>query len=309
MQSSSTARPAGLPRGASRALVAALTSVALLGFAANSLLCRLALRDGAIDAASFTAVRIACGAAMLVLLHRLRGGRAVAGDWRSALALFVYAATFSLAYVSIPAGAGALLLFGSVQATMIARGLVLGENPHWYEWCGLLLACSGIVVLLAPGLSAPPLGGGLAMMAAGIAWGVYSLRGRRNRDAIAATAGNFLRALPLSLLLVFAARLGGGEHPTLLGQRLTATGLAEAALSGALASGLGYAVWYTVLPSLTAMRAAVVQLAVPILVAAAGVALLGEHAGLRLVACAALTLGGVALATGHPLYLAWRHKH
>lgn len=308
MQSSSTARAAGLPRGASRALVAALTSVALLGFAANSLLCRLALRNGAIDAASFTAVRIASGAAMLLLLHRLRGARAVAGDWRSALALFVYAAAFSLAYVSIPAGAGALLLFGSVQATMIARGLLLGESPHWYEWCGLLLACTGIVVLLAPGLSAPPLGGGLAMMAAGIAWGVYSLRGRRSRDAIAATAGNFLRALPLSLLLVLAARLAG-EHATMLEQRLTATGLAEAALSGALASGLGYAVWYTVLPSLTAMRAAVVQLAVPILVAAAGVALLGEHAGLRLVACAALTLGGVALATCHPLYLAWRHKH
>jgi len=312
MQSSDAAEQAAvLARQRSRLGVIALTLTALFGFAANSLLCRMALHGGAIDAVSFTAVRLASGAVALSLLLALRGGYSAGGDWGSGLALFTYAAAFSLAYVTIPAGAGALLLFGSVQTTMILRGLVLGETPRWHEWSGLALACAGLFALIWPGLTAPPLGGSLIMMLAGMAWGIYSLRGRNSRDAIANSAGNFLRALPFSLpLLLWASRHAGDAGTSSL--HLSPIGVVEAALSGAFASGLGYAVWYTVLPALSAMRAAVVQLAVPVLVAALGVALLGERPGLRLIGCAVVTLGGVALATCYPLYvklLELRRKH
>ena len=307
--SGAVARAAGLPRQENRVATVALTVTALLGFAANSLLCRMALHGGTIDAASFTAVRLGSGALALNLLLVLRGGYRTGGDWKSGLALFAYAAAFSIAYMTIPAGAGALLLFGSVQTTMIVRGLILGESPHWYEWSGLALACAGLLALISPGLTAPPLGGGLIMMTAGVAWGIYSLRGRNSRDAIANSAGNFLRALPFCMILLLWAYLDAG-HAGGRGLHLESSGLVEAVLSGALASGLGYAVWYTVLPALSAMRAAVVQLAVPILVAAAGVVLLGERPGLRLICCAAATLGGVALATCYPLYLKlYRRQH
>ncbi len=305
--SDAVATAAGSQRPENRAAIAALTVTALLGFAANSLLCRMALHGGAIDAASFTAVRLVSGALVLKLLLALRGGHRSGGDWKSALALFTYAAAFSIAYVTIPAGAGALLLFGSVQTTMIVRGLVLGESPRWYEWSGLGLACAGLIALISPGLTAPPLGGGLIMITAGVAWGIYSLRGRNSRDAIANSAGNFQRTLPLCLPLLLWAYLEA-RHAGSGGLHLEVTGLIEAVLSGALASGLGYAVWYTVLPALSAMRAAVVQLAVPIVVAAAGAVLLGERPGLRLVCCAAATLGGVALATCYPLYLKFNRK-
>ena len=300
--SGAASRAAGLPRPGTQAAVAVLTVIALAGFAANSLLCRMALRGGAIDAASFTTVRLVSGALVLNLLLLLRGGYRSGGDWKSSLALFVYAAAFSIAYVSIPAGAGALLLFGSVQTTMIVRGLVQGEHPRWYEWCGLTLACAGLIALISPGLSAPPPGSGLIMMAAGVAWGVYSLRGRSSRDAVAGSAGNFMRALPFTLPFLFWVHLRAGQNGA-PGLHFDTAGLVEAVVSGALASGLGYAIWYTVLPALTAMRAAVVQLTVPVLVAAAGVAFLGERASLRLIGCGALTLGGVALATCYPLYL------
>jgi drug/metabolite transporter (DMT)-like permease len=300
--SGAASRATGLPRPENQAAVVALTVIALTGFAANSLLCRMALRGGAIDPASFTAVRLVSGALVLNFLLLLRGGYRSGGDWKSGVVLFVYAAAFSIAYVSIPAGAGALLLFGSVQTTMIVRGLVQGEHPRWYEWCGLALACAGLIALISPGLSAPPLGSGLIMMAAGIAWGVYSLRGRSSRDAVAGSAGNFLRALPFALPFLLWVQLRPGQAGA-PGLHFDTAGLVEAILSGTLASGLGYAVWYTVLPALTAMRAAVVQLAVPVLVAAAGVTFLGEQASLRLIGCGALTLGGVALATCYPLYL------
>lgn len=263
-----------------------LTLLALCGFAANSVLCRLALRDGLADPAMFTAIRIVSGAAVLALLLRLQGRR-LAGDWPSATALMVYAAGFSFAYVSLPAGIGALLLFGAVQLTMIGTGLVRGERPHWNEWAGEAISLAGLVALLAPGLSAPPLRGALMMLVAGIAWGAYSLRGRRSQDALAATAGNFLRAVPLALaVLLLDARTA-----------VTPGGALLAVLSGAVASGLGYAVWYRVLPALTAVRAGLVQLAVPVLVAAIGLLFLGEQASLRLAGCAVLILGGLALAT------------
>lgn len=266
------------------------TSGALLAFAANSLLCRWALGPERIDAASFTAVRIVAGAAVLALLMRAARdpSRPFAGTWPSGAALFVYAIAFSLAYMSLPAGIGALVLFGSVQATMIGWGLLRGERPRGGEWLGLVLAIVGLVALvITPGMTAPPVAGALLMALAGAAWGVYSLRGRGVVDPIAATADNFLCAAPLSLLALLV--LANDAHVSL-------SGLALAALSGAITSGLGYVVWYHALPGLTATRAATVQLAVPVLTALAAVVLLREPLSLRLVGASVFVLGGVALA-------------
>ncbi len=260
-----------------------------MSFAANSVLCRLALRDGTTDPAMFTGVRIVSGAIVLAIILRLRG-RAFAGDWLSAAALTIYAVGFSFAYVSVPAGAGALLLFGAVQVTMIGVGLVNGERPYWHEWAGETISLIGLLALISPGLSAPPLPGALLMTTAGIAWACYSLRGRRNADSTAATAGNFLRAVPIALLLCILN----------LHAQMSLPGLIYAVLSGAFASGLGYVVWYTVLPELTAMRAGLVQLAVPLLVAAIGIGLLGEQLTSRLAYSTVAILGGLALATLYP---------
>ncbi|MGH9524548.1 MAG: DMT family transporter [Terriglobales bacterium] len=263
-----------------------LTLVTMLAFAANSLLCRLALQRTHIDPASFTLVRIGSGALMLWMLAAAGGSRKRSGNWISALALFGYAAAFSFAYVSLAVGTGALLLFGAVQATMIVRGLVSGERMNGPQVVGLLLALVGLVILVLPGLSAPPLMGALLMTGAGVCWGIYSLRGRRGSDPMAATAGNFLRALPFAVVvwLVFVR----GVHLPLMG-------IVYAVLSGALASGLGYAIWYAALRGLTATRAAVVQLSVPVLAAAAGVGFLGERITPRLTVSAVAVLGGIAL--------------
>lgn len=266
-----------------------LTALALLAFAGNSILCRMALGSHAISPAGFTAVRLGAGAAALWLLVALRTGAVPkhAGQWASAAALFAYAAAFSFAYVSLGAGTGALILFGAVQLTMIVAGLRAGERPVAAEWVGLGLAGSGLVVLVFPGLTAPAPAGAALMAAAGVAWGLYSLRGRGSTEPLRNTAGNFLLTVPMALLMLAAA--GGAAGWTTRGVLLAAT-------SGALASGVGYAVWYTALPSLTATRAALVQLLVPVIAAAGGVALLGEAVPLRLPVAAALVLGGVALA-------------
>jgi drug/metabolite transporter (DMT)-like permease len=265
-----------------------LTALAMTAFAGNSLLCRLALKDTAIDAASFTTVRLLSGALMLWLVVRLRGGgaRAGAGNWLSALALFAYAAGFSFAYITLPAATGALLLFGAVQATMIGHGLWRGERLRPAQSVGLVLALCGLVGLLLPGLSAPPLFGATMMLGAGVAWGVYSLRGRVPGDATRVTAGNFLRAVPIAaaLSVLMAENLS-----------LDRAGLLYAVASGALASGLGYAIWYTALPALKATKAATVQLSVPVLATLGGVAFLGEAVSLRLVAASIAILGGIAL--------------
>jgi drug/metabolite transporter (DMT)-like permease len=266
-----------------------LTALAMLAFASNSLLCRLALRDTAIDAASFTFVRIASGALMLwaiMSMRRARHSDALPGSWLSAFALFAYAAAFSFAYITLPAGTGALLLFGAVQATMILWGFRKGETLHAWQVAGLVLAIGGLVVLVFPGLAAPPLGGSVLMVGAGIAWGVYSLRGKGAGDAIGITAGNFLRAVPFAFAL--AAVLFASA-------RFDTRGLAYAVLSGAVASGIGYAIWYTALPALRAASAATVQLSVPVLTAAGGILLLGEPLTLRFVFAAIAVLGGVAL--------------
>ncbi len=264
-----------------------LTVLAMIAFAGNSLLCRAALKHTSIDAASFTTIRLVSGAVMLWLLVRMRrttpGGN---GDWLSALALFVYAAGFSFAYVSLPAATGALLLFGAVQATMIGHGIWAGERLRRLQLVGLVLAFGGIVGLLLPGLSAPPLYGSILMLGAGVAWGVYSLRGKGAGDPASVTAGNFLRAAPISVILS-ALMLNGASWDI--------AGFWYAVSSGALASGIGYAIWYTVLPALKATSAATVQLSVPVIAALGGIMLLGEPLSLRLVLASLAILGGIAL--------------
>jgi drug/metabolite transporter (DMT)-like permease len=264
-----------------------LTFVAMTAFAGNSLLCRLALKQTRIDAASFTLIRIISGAIALQLIVMMRKrSRGKAGSWSSALALFVYAAGFSFAYISLPAGTGALLLFGAVQGTMIIWALRKGERLHVRQRIGLALALAGLGALVFPGLSAPPLGGSILMLSAGVAWGIYSLRGKAAGDPASATAGNFLRAVPMAAVLSAAL---------LPWARLDRTDIGYAILSGAIASGVGYAIWYTVLPTLRAAGAATVQLSVPVLAAAGGILLLGEPITLRAVLASVAVLGGIAL--------------
>jgi drug/metabolite transporter (DMT)-like permease len=264
-----------------------LTSLAMLAFAGNSLLCRLALKQTQIDAASFTTIRILSGALTLCLIARLqRMGRAGAGNWPSALALLVYAAAFSFAYRWLSAATGSLLLFGAVQVTMIGQGLRRGERFNAPQLLGFVLALAGLLGLLMPGLEAPPLAGAALMLAAGVAWGVYSLRGKGAGDPTRVTAGNFLRAAPLAILV------------NLLAYRTTSldgVGAGYAAASGAITSGIGYALWYSVLPRLKSTTAATVQLCVPVLTAFGGIALLGESITLRLLLASVATLGGIAL--------------
>lgn len=271
-----------------------LTTFAMLAFAGNSLLCRLALDRSGTDPASFTAVRLAAGAVVLWVLVRAQAGpRKFGGDWISAFALFVYAAAFSWAYIGLSAGTGALLLFGAVQATMLLAGLWAGARWSPVQALGLTLALAGLVGLLLPGLTAPPPLPAALMLAAGSAWGVYSLRGRGVGDATAATAGNFMRAVPLGLLACAIAL------PWLA---VDALGLACALVSGALTSGLGYAVWYTALRGLSPQAAGSCQLSVPVITAIAGVLLLGETINLR------LALGSTAVLAGIALTLPWRAR-
>ncbi len=274
------------------ARVPILTLAAMIAFASNSLLCRAALKQTSIDAASFTFVRVFSGAVVLWLVMNLRrmirttrsGG--VGGNWISALALLLYAAGFSFAYVAVAAGTGALLLFGAVQATMILWGLHKGECLRAIQILGLIVAMTGLVVLLFPGLSAPPLLGSILMLGAGVAWGVYSLRGKREKNAVTATTGNFVRAVPFAaaLSIIFFRWLD-----------LDLAGVIYAIISGAVTSGLGYVIWYSVLPSLKAASAATVQLSVPVLAAAGGILLLGEPLTLRYLLASVAILGGIAL--------------
>lgn len=271
----------------SAARLSLLTGLALLAFAGNSLFCRAALASAAIDPASFTGIRLVAGAVTLWAVVALRHGpRGASGDWRGALALFAYAVAFSFSYVHLGAASGALILFGAVQLTMIGAGLLRGERFGTTQLAGLLLASGGLVALLRPGLSAPPLASAALMLMAGIAWGVYSLLGRRQGDPLRVTAGNFLRAAVLALVLCAGAWSRAAW---------TAEGLVYALLSGALTSGLGYVIWYAALPSLRATTAATVQLSVPVIAALGSVAFLGEILTLRLVLAGIAILGGVAL--------------
>ena len=262
------------------------TLMTMLAFAANSLLCREALASDSISAGSFTLVRVAAGALVLALLsiENIRQ-RHMAGSWWGAAALMGYAAAFSFAYNSLSAGTGALILFGAVQATMIGYGLCSGERLNTGQLVGVVAACGGLVWLLLPGVQSPSLAGAALMAGAGICWGVYSLLGRGTQSPTAATAGNFIRALPIAVALFLLT--AQSEHTTSIG-------FVYAAASGALASGMGYALWYLVLPSLSATTAAMVQLSVPVIAASGGMVLLGEEVTARFVFAGITVLGGIA---------------
>lgn len=268
---------------------AALTGLALIAFAANSVLCRLALGGGSIDAASFTSVRLISGAVTLFLIALILKKRAVwrQGRWISAAMLFVYAVAFSFAYLSLSAGTGALILFGAVQATMILAGLMSGERPGAREWGGVAVAVAGVVYLVSPGLTAPSPVGSALMALAGIGWGAYSLLGRGTKSPLADTTSNFLRTVPAAICVSLASI--GHVH-------LSTNGVLLACASGAVASGVGYAIWYSALRGLTATRAATVQLSVPVIAALGGVIFLSEAITARLVVAAVLILGGVGVA-------------
>ena len=263
------------------------TLITMLAFAGNSVLCRLALNETRIDPASFTGLRLLSGALALWFIVKLRQKNARGqGNWVSALALFVYAAAFSLAYVKLTAATGALLLFGAVQMSMIGYAIVSGHSLRLLQWLGLALAVSGLITLLMPGLSTPPLGAALLMLLSGVAWGVYTLRGSGLGDATCVTAGNFLRALPFAALFV-ALNWGNAQ--------LDVQGVAYALLSGAVASGAGYALWYAVVPLLATSTAATVQLSVPVITALGGVILLSEHLTFSLTLASIMLLCGIAM--------------
>ena len=265
--------------------VALITSLAMVAFAGNSVLCRLALSRALIDPATFTAIRLVAGAGFLMVVVTLRGrSPSAGGNWPSALALLAYAAGFSFAYTGLTAATGALLLFGAVQATMLGVGIWRGERLNAAQLIGGMLAIGGLIALLLPGIAAPPLRAALLMAGAGVAWGIYSLRGRSAGNSTQVTAGNFLRAAPV------AVAMGLALSPGTIGWQ----GATYAVLSGALASGLGYTLWYTVLPSLRSTTASVVQLCVPVIATLGGSALIGEPVTLRVIAASGAILGGIA---------------
>lgn len=264
------------------------TAFALVAFAFNSILCRMALRTGEADAAGFTAVRLASGAvALIVISYFFSTGKSLKrGNWISAFFLFAYAICFSFAYIGLTAAAGALILFSAVQFTMIAAALIRGERPHRLEWFGLVIAFGGLIYLVFPGLSSPPLFASVLMAAAGVAWGFYTLRGKGSGDPLGDTTGNFIRSVPMIVISAI---------PFLSQINLSTRGIVLAVLSGAVASGIGYTVWYLALKHHTATRAAVLQLSVPVIAAFGGVLLLSEAMSTRLLIASALILGGIAM--------------
>jgi drug/metabolite transporter (DMT)-like permease len=272
--------------------VVLLTLFAMLAFAGNSLLCRVALRDTTIDAASFTSIRLASGALVLAAIMLGRNARPTSGgSWAMAAMLFSYAAFFSFAYRQLTAATGALLLFGAVQTSMLGYALAKGERLRGLQAVGLLGAVGGLLYMLLPGLASPPLLSAACMLLAGASWAVYSMLGRAVKDPVAATAGNFVRSVPFAVVLSIA---------TAAGARIDAPGVAYAVLSGAITSGLGYVLWYAALPALKATSAATVQLSVPAIAALGGVALLAEPMSPRLLAASAAILGGIALTIWRP---------
>lgn len=265
------------------------TSFALVSFAFNSILCRLALQSKEIDAAGFTAIRLLSGAVVLSLVFTFFGKKeseTKRGNWFSAFFLFVYAVCFSFAYINLTTATGALILFGSVQMTMIIAALIKGERPRILEWIGLIFAFGGLVYLVFPGLSAPPFFSSVLMSSAGIAWGFYTLRGRTSTNPLADTTGNFVRAVPMILIVCV---------PFLANIHLSQKGILFAVLSGAIASGFGYSVWYAALKFHTATRAAILQLSVPVIAAIGGILFLSEELEIRLLIAGALILGGIGL--------------
>ncbi|MEM7015943.1 MAG: DMT family transporter [Pseudomonadota bacterium] len=267
--------------------IVGMASLAMLAFAANSLLARLALSQTETDPATFSVIRLVSGAIFLLIFVALRYRRHPfdTGSWRSALALFVYAVAFSYAYISLPTGIGALILFGSVQATMLCYGFTKGERFSALQWSGFALACFGVVYLLSPGATAPALSGTVLMSIAGIAWGVYTLRAGGS-DPIKTSASNFARTVPMCLILFVV---------TLQYTQVDGSGLIYALASGVITSGIGYVIWYTVLPHISVINASTIQLSVPAIAALMGVLILSEPLTLRLVLAALAILVGIAV--------------
>lgn len=264
------------------------TGFALVCFALNSILCRLALGQNLIDAPGFTTVRIVSGAiTLLIIFSFFKTGNAesIKGNWLSAFFLFAYAICFSFAYNELTTATGALVLFGTVQATLIILALKNGERPSVFEWLGLTVAVGGLVYLVSPGLAAPPVFSAFLMMCAGISWGFYTIRGKGSANPLADTTGNFIRAVPFVLVSAL---------PFIFQNNFSTSGILYAVLSGAIASGIGYAVWYAALKFHTATRAAVLQLAVPVFAAVGGIVLLSESVSARLLISAILILGGIS---------------
>lgn len=278
-----------------------LTAFTLVAFASNSILCRLALGNGAIDAASFTIIRLVSGAVALSIILRAshRADAAPAGSrWISAFMLFLYAITFSFAYITLQTGTGALILFAAVQITMILMAMAAGARLLVIEWIGMVVAFAGLVYLVLPGVSAPSFGGFCLMAVAGSAWGVYTMRGKGSATPLVDTARNFVRTLPFTAVVALFAIKSGHLSPP---------GVALAVASGAIASGVGYTVWYMALRGLSAIQAAVVQLFVPVIAALGGVVFMSEEISLRLVVAAVMTLGGILMVVlGHFYALRWK---
>ena len=289
------------PSFSSASRTIALTTVAMMAFAANSVLCRLAFTSASIDPATFTLVRLTSGTVMLLIIWlAIKRGGQVCGSWSAAIALFAYTSAFSFAYISLSVGAGALLLFGAVQATMVMTGLVRGERQTLAQWLGFVLALVGLAALLAPGVSAPPVTGAFLMLVAGVAWGAYSLLGRGVVDPVSATAGNFLRTLPMALALCVVV--------VIFSAKLSVSGLIYAALSGAVASGLGYTIWYAAIPGLTLTQGASVQLSVPVITALGGALVLGEGITVRLTVSSLAILSGIGLVIASKRKSEWRAR-
>ncbi len=266
-----------------------LTGLALIAFAANSVLCRLALGNEAIDAASFTVIRLLSGAIVLFLIIRFTQKNtelSTNGSWIASLMLFLYAITFSYAYISLDTGTGALILFGSVQITMILLSLISGTRLHYTEWAGVIIAFTGFVYLILPGVTTPSTVGFLLMAAAGIAWGIYTLKGRGSQNPLMDTAYNFLRTIPLVILLTII---------TISHANYSSEGVLLALLSGGITSGIGYTIWYIALGGLSATQAAVLQLLVPVIAALGGVLFVSETITVRLTISAAMVIGGILM--------------
>lgn len=278
-----------------------LTGLALMAFAANSVLCRMALEGGNIDATSFTGIRLISGAVMLLLLVRINGRQKSSkkkmskGSWLSGAMLFLYAVCFSYAYITLETGVGALIAFASVQITMIGHGFIKGHRLNAAEWSGVLLAFGGFVYLVSPGITAPPLIGFLLMTLSGFGWGMYSVRGLGSANPLEDTTFNFLRSNLFLLLFIFALLVIMSQYPAVLKPNFSKKGVLLAIVSGALTSGLGYTIWYMALRGLTNVQASVVQLLVPVIAAIGGILLLSEKLSLRLVLSSAIILGGILL--------------
>lgn len=266
-----------------------LTGLALIAFAANSVLCRLALGSGAIDASSFTIIRLLSGAIVLCIILSMKGrnkGVSSKGSWTAGFMLFLYAITFSYAYLSVDTGTGALILFGAVQITMILLSLMSGTRLHISEWTGVIVAFTGFIYLVLPSVTTPSINGLLLMTVSGVAWGVYTLKGRSSKNPLMDTTYNFLRTIPFAVLLVVF---------TLHKLNYSSEGIILALLSGAITSGVGYTIWYIALTSLSSTQAAVIQLSVPVIAALGGVIFVSETITTRLIISAAIVLGGILM--------------